>query len=89
MSDERPQRIPLWQIGVLQALIFGVGWGAFMYYLSWKDKGTPIATAIGLSVLAGLLFGGTMTWFEARRRKKEDAALAEARDDDHGGNDPA
>lgn len=77
VNSERPNRIPLWQLGLLQGLIFGVGWGAFMYYLSWKEKGTSIALAVGLSVLAGLLFGACMSWFEARRRRNEDAALDE------------
>lgn len=69
-----PKRMPLWQLGAVQALVFGVGWGAFMYHLSWKEKGTSIAFAIGLSVLAGVLFGASMMWFEARRRKREDEA---------------
>ena len=74
MSDEHPKRMPLWQLGVLQGVIFGVGRGFFMYYLSWKDKGTSIGLALGLTLLAGLLFGASMCWFEARRRRNEDAA---------------
>ena len=42
MSDDRPKRMPLWQLGLLQAVVFGAGWGAFMYHMSWRDKGTSI-----------------------------------------------
>lgn len=77
MSDDRPKRMPLWQLGLLQALVFGAGWGGFMYHMSWRDKGTSIGLAIVLSVLAGGLFGASMSWFEARRRRNEDAASGE------------
>jgi len=70
--SDQPKRLPLWQLGALQSVVFGAGWGLFMYHLSWKEKGTSIALVIGLSMLAGLLFGASMCWFEARRRKKED-----------------
>ena len=72
--QQPPKRMPLWQLGAIQAVVFGAGWGLFMYHLSWKAKGTSIELAIGLSVLAGVLFGASMCWFEARRRKKEDEA---------------
>lgn len=81
MSDDRPKRMPLWQLGALQAVVFGAGWGGFMYHMSWKDKGTSIGAAIALSVLAGVLFGGTMSWFEARRRRNEDAALEHSKEE--------
>ena len=71
-GDQRP-RFALWKIGLIQAIVFGSGWGAMMYHLSWKDKGMSLALGVGLSVLAGALFGGTMSWFEARRRRNEDA----------------
>lgn len=77
MSDEPLKRMPLWQLGALQAVVFGVGWGGFMYHMSWKDKGTSVGLAIALSVLAGILFGASMSWFEARRRRNEDAARDE------------
>ena len=77
MSDDRPKRMPLWQLGLLQAVVFGVGWGGFMYHMSWRDKGTSIGLAIILSVLAGGLFGASMSWFENRRRRNEDAAGGE------------
>lgn len=72
MSDqnEPPKLIPVWQLGAIQAVVFGVGWGLFMYHLSWKEKGTTVLTAIGLSVVAGVLFGACMMWFETRRRRK-------------------
>lgn len=81
MTGDSAKRMALWQLGTLQAIIFGVGWGGFMYYMSWKDKGTSIGVAIALSILAGVLFGGTMSWFEARRRRNEDGALEQSKVD--------
>ncbi len=62
--------LPLAIYGFSQALIYGVIWGAGMYFFSWQEIGTSLKTATLYAIGIGSVFGLIMTAIEFFRRKK-------------------
>ena len=57
-------------VGFLTAgTMFGIFWGVFMWFFAWSGR-MPVQAAVGLSLLAGGLFGLFMATFWRYQAKK-------------------
>jgi hypothetical protein len=55
---------------LVMGLFFGVFWGLIMWFLGWRANDVPIASAMTMSVVAGVLFGViTAAYFRWRASK--------------------
>jgi hypothetical protein len=55
---------------LVMGLFFGVFWGLIMWFLGWRANDVPIASAVTMSVVAGVLFGViTAAYFRWRASK--------------------
>ena len=57
-------------IALVMGLFFGVFWGLIMWFLGWRANDVPIAFALAMSAVAGVLFGVTMAAYFRWRASK-------------------
>jgi hypothetical protein len=76
--------IPFWKNFLFFGFTFGIPWGLFMWFFSWKDMGLLPLGALLLITVAGIFFGIWMAgfqWWRKRVNKLPDwKALDEHRD---------
>ena len=58
-----------WSLVVTMGVLFGVLWGILMWFSGWQGE-LPVSTAIGLAVLAGVLFGLIMAAYYRRKARQ-------------------
>lgn len=70
MQVPPPHFVPFWTMVLFASAWFGVAWGAIMWFTNWSRQGLPLAYALIMAALAGLLFGLAMALYYARGRRK-------------------
>jgi hypothetical protein len=65
-----PHFAPFWANAIASGVLFGVAWGALMWFVSWSRQGTSLAWALIAAAAAGVLFGAAMAGFYAHGKRK-------------------
>ncbi len=62
LSSQRPEGPSFLRAALISGTAFAVLWGPIMWFLTWREDAMPIALAVGVSVLTGVLFGVAMAY---------------------------
>jgi hypothetical protein len=55
-----PHFASFWSLALTMGAFFAIAWGIFMWLFLWQGEDMPVAVGIGVSIIAGLLFGAIM-----------------------------
>ena len=52
-----PHFARFWSLALTMGAFFAIAWGIVMWLLFWRGGNTPVAVDVGVSIVAGFLFG--------------------------------